>query len=143
MYAYKKVVEDSTEYLQDSSLVNIDLMDRDKADGEQRSVNLLIQLTPRRNVKRIFRVAVFRITKLEICGHRRSDSVEINIRTKVTSQPQACKVFLTFEKPVLSADPLVYISSICFPSVVPHDLLIPESLSLPTKVIAQSGVIFT
>jgi len=39
MYAYTELGEDSTEYLQDSGLVSIDLRDRDMADGEEGSVN--------------------------------------------------------------------------------------------------------
>jgi len=39
MYAYMEQVEDSTEYLQYSSLVNIDVRDRDKSEGVERSVN--------------------------------------------------------------------------------------------------------
>ena len=59
MYAYMELVEDSTEYLQDSSLVNIDVRDRDKSEGVEGSVNELIQLRLRRNIRKIFIVAFF------------------------------------------------------------------------------------
>jgi len=39
MYVYMELSEDSTEYLQDSSLVIIDVRDRDMADGVEGSVN--------------------------------------------------------------------------------------------------------
>jgi hypothetical protein len=61
-----ELVKDSTKYLQDSSLVKIDVSYRTVAVGEERGINSFINLKLRMNVLRIFRVAVCIMADLEM-----------------------------------------------------------------------------
>jgi len=51
MYAYMELIKDSTECLQDSSLVNIDVRDRNVTVEEEREINKFIKLRLKLNDK--------------------------------------------------------------------------------------------